>query len=254
MELSNKTLAAGFIKDYEFEELMRCPFKYYKRHIKGENSSSLNWRQMVQYAVNHIINDIYTLPVEARSQARIFEIIHTRWRINKRLFESQAQYNQVRSTVTVSLLNHFSSAFTAAPPLFLFESHSTWIEELQTELSIIFQLVEWTEQSYVIKKILVDEDPDVINVFKHMVILFSHRAFGKLPERIEIFSVLSEKIIVIEPNDQEDLSIAIDFLSLTQQLLPTNPYRKMNSILECNTCPFLTECHFTEAKLLARAL
>ncbi|QGQ95952.1 hypothetical protein EHS13_14255 [Paenibacillus psychroresistens] len=254
MELNNNPLASAPIKDYEFEELMRCPFKYYKRHVKGEKSNSLHWRQMVQYAVNHVINDIYSLPVEARSQARIYEIIHTRWKINMRLFESKAHYNQILAHVTTALLDHFSADFAKEPPLFLFETFSTWIEELQTELSMIFQVVEWSEQTFVIKKILVDEDSDVITVFKHMAILFSHKAFARLPSRIEIFSVLSGKTTIIEPKGTEDITQAIDYLWLTQQLLPTNPYRKTNSLLECNTCPFNAECHFTEVKQLARAL
>lgn len=254
MELNINPLTSSLIKDYEFEELMRCPFKYYKRHIKGEKSNSLHWRQMVQYAVNHVINDIYSLPVEARSQAKIFECIHTRWKINMRLFGSKAHYNQILATVTTALLDYFSADFTEVPPLFLFESFSTWIEELQTELSMIFQVVEWSEQAFIIKKVLVDEDADVITVFKHMAILFSHKAFDRLPERIEIFSVLSGKTLIIEPEGMEDITKAIDYLWLTQQLLPANPYRKINSILECNTCPFNAECHFSEVKQHARAL
>lgn len=49
--------------DYHLYDFMRCPHKFYFRHIKRREPSSFEWQQIAQMIVNQIINEYYTLPV-----------------------------------------------------------------------------------------------------------------------------------------------------------------------------------------------
>ncbi|WP_199613733.1 hypothetical protein [Paenibacillus alkalitolerans] len=54
------------IADYQLEEYLRCPHKYYNKYILRKNTDHQNWKQLVQYAVNHAIHEYYSLPAESR--------------------------------------------------------------------------------------------------------------------------------------------------------------------------------------------
>jgi hypothetical protein len=234
---------ASTVEDYQLEEWMRCPYKYYHKNILGIAPDYLNWRQMAQYGVNHVINDYYLLPNSERTDAKILELVQRRWTNKISRFYSYSHFHEVRSEIAGNLMYFLLEDQQSTPPLILFERFKVWVDELHVHLSMIFQLVQGTEKSYVIKKYLVDEDPDVISMFKHMAIIFSCKAFLALPEKIEVYLLLSGNKLVFEPS-QNDIKESIDFLNLTKKLMDdASYYTKSDSVTECKTCPFRNKCH-----------
>jgi hypothetical protein len=232
------------IKDFLLEEWIRCPYKYYQKNIMGIRVEHLNWRQMAQYGVNHVINDYYTLPNRDKTELSILKFIERRWTNKIHIFYSNLHFREVRSQVTGNLIyalleDRHANSF---PPLILFESFKVYVEEIDAYLSMIFQVVKGSNTSYVIKKYIIDEDPDVINLFKHLAVIFCNKAFAKLPETIEIHLLLSGENLVFTPSESE-VAAALDYLSLIKQLIDEAVYfTKKGSITECKTCPFQSSC------------
>lgn len=205
------TGAFARLKDYEMEAWLRCPEDYYSTYVLGKPPISPNWRQMAQYAVNYILNDCFEIPVQQRSAAAVLSRIYHRWKINPGLFESRVHYVTVLAAVTDQLLKYFASRKKHTAPLFLFESFTTAVEELQLELSIIFQVAEWTKEGLHIQKIVVDDEPAVWEGTMHWMTLFSLSGFGILPAKIEWIGLLSGKRKVYRPRSK-DIALSIDYM------------------------------------------
>lgn len=230
------------IKDYLLEEWIRCPYKYVKKNVNGRYPHNINWRQRVQYSVNHIIHDFCMLPDREQSESRILESAKQRWTNKVGSFYSDQHYRDIQSIVTSHLVYFLLQQSMTAPPMILFEKYSVWIDELKVQLTMIFQQVQGTENSYVIKKYLVDEDPDVIEAYKHMTVTFCHHAFPTLPERMDVYLLQSGTHLMYTPTLQ-DVRASVDYLRITHRLFDeAGAYTKQESLTECRTCPFRREC------------
>ncbi|MDF2721583.1 MAG: hypothetical protein K0Q59_1258 [Paenibacillus sp.] len=234
--------AVASITDYQLEEYLRCPFKYYNKYILQKSTDHLNWKQLVQYAVNHAIYEFYTLPIESRSSSRIIDVLNRHWTNKVHRFESNPHFHRVKAKVIQSLLRELASDSSELPPLLLFENISVWIDELQSEMSMIFQLARWAKQSFIIQKFIVDEDRDVTTAFVHMASVLSSKAFQTLPERIEIITLMTGQKQVYRPK-REDLPGSIAYMQITNDLFQeTTVYKKSSSVQECVACPFMSDC------------
>ncbi len=69
----HEKIAIKTMTDYHLYDFMRCPHKFYFRHIKRRETSSFEWQQIAQMIVNRIINEYYTLP--AGQQTKIVLLI-----------------------------------------------------------------------------------------------------------------------------------------------------------------------------------
>lgn len=107
MITNNQDFFTVHLKDYQFEEWMRCPYKYYNSQILGKQRDFLNWRQMVQYVVN-VIYDCYSLPPDQCSAAKVIEQVNQRWKIRPYLFDSSLHHLQVRAIVMEQLIGYFA--------------------------------------------------------------------------------------------------------------------------------------------------
>ncbi len=230
------------LADYELEEFLRCPHKYVHKHEHHLNQDHLNWRQLVQYAVNHAIHDYYSLPPESRTAAGIRSFLERQWTNKVRLFESFPHFHRVKAMVTEHLVRELTSLPLETPPILLFESISAWIDELRAEISLIVQLAYWSGESYTIRKFMVGEDPAVIPAFFHMTSVMAHRAFGKLPEQIEVVTLLTGQKQTYRPQDEE-LEASIDYLRLASRLFQEKTVHvKREADYECTACPFTERC------------
>lgn len=230
------------IADYQLEEYLRCPHKYYNKYILRQSTDHLNWRQLVQYAVHHAIHEHYSLPAESRSSRKVQEFIDRHWTNKVYRFESEHHFHRVKSTVTQNLLLELFPGNVPVPPLMLFENISVWIDELQAEMSMIFQVVHWTKQSFVIQKFLANEDIDVMTAFVHMASVVSRKAFQTMPEQIEIITLMTGEKHVYRPKE-EILTSSLDYLRLMYGLFQeTTVFKKSGSVHECTACPFISRC------------
>ncbi len=181
--LSNRILA----------DFMRCPYRFYWKNLRKKGGAQTEWREVVQYIVNQVIQDFYQSPVEKRSAFQILHLIENHWRIGIDLFGSKQEYYTVLAKVTDHLMQYLHRSEGLYPPLFLNEKINVYSEELQTQLSTSIQVSHWTNKTYNIKKYLVTDEQSVIDLYKHFMIVFSYEAFQVLPEYIEVVSLIHGK-------------------------------------------------------------
>jgi hypothetical protein len=229
--------------DYHLESFIRCPYKFYYQHILSLNSSQVKWRQVVQLIINQVVQEFYKLPLDAQNKISVFNLIDRYWKnVSFRLFESKIHYYIVLAKITDHLLQFLSTKNNQKPLLFLYEKLNIYIEELETQLSLTFELAEWSTHSFTIKKHLVDADEEMIKLYNHLMVVFSEKAFGKLPERIEIINLLEGKKYTYSPT-RDDVNQGIMYLNYMKNLLQQpNGYTKTDSLTECMSCPFTHQC------------
>jgi hypothetical protein len=235
------------LTDYHLEAFLRCPYKFYYQFILGKRNDERKWRQMVQQSVNKTIQRFYRMPIADRNSVTILKLINHYWaNVHIDLFENQAHYYTILAKITNHLLKALLNRDNYQPPLFLYEKLHTSVEEMSTDISITFEVGEWGKDTFSIKKFLVDTDEDMIHLYTYLTILFSHKAFGMLPEKIEILSLLDGKKHEFCPTEK-DIPEALEYLNFLKEYIQ-NPkdYLKIESTKECSQCSLKTHCEFKQ--------
>lgn len=151
------------------------------------------WRQQVQYAVGHTLNDFYGLPPEVRRETPVQFLLERRWPPKGSAFPSLMQYWDVKQAVADELVRIVAGRHTGEIPVMRYEQWHVPVPELAVELSVIFQL-GWSPErqgrSLSIQKFMVHANEEVITGFLHMANLFCHTAYGEPADTIEIYSLL----------------------------------------------------------------
>lgn len=229
--------------DYHLESFIRCPYKFYYQHILSLHPSQVKWRQVVQFTINRVVCSFYQLPLDTQTKSSVLKLIDQYWKsVSPEVFESKVHYYMVLAKTTDHLLQFLPNQQKKKPPLFLYQKMKTYIEELETQLSLTFELAEWTADGFAIKKFLVEADEEMIQLYHHLMVVFANEAFGKLPERIEIITLLEGTKYTISP-DQTHVEQGILYLEMIKDLLQhPNDYAKTNSLAECRSCPFIHRC------------
>lgn len=219
------------VEDYKLEELLRCPDRFASSKKGRKRESDVNWRQMVQYAASHSVNDFYGLPEGARTQATIEASVEHWWTNRNYKFHSDEHFLQMKQTVKEQLTVFLLGGSCPSMPIIFYEQLTAYVDELDLEISQIFHLVsvdqEGAADDYIVQKLAVDVDEDSLDLLFHMTSVFCMSAFEKLPTRIEVLSLLSGKRIVYVP-DEESLERSYDYMYLIKSLLPEVDFFKVN--------------------------
>jgi hypothetical protein len=207
------------------------------------NSGQVKWRQVVQSIINQVVHNFYQLPPNAQNQLNIMKLIDRYWKhVSPKAFESKIHYYMVLAKTTDHLLQYLSGEKKQKPPLFLYQKLNTYIEELETQLSLTFDLAEWTPDSFTVRKWLVEADEELIQLYNHLIVVFSHEAFGKVPEKIEIITLLDGQKYTFSPT-MNKVTQGMMYLEYMKSLLQRpNDYSKTSSKTECETCSFANKC------------
>ncbi|WP_434168565.1 hypothetical protein [Peribacillus frigoritolerans] len=237
-------ISIATLTDYHLQDFIRCPYQFYFHHIEGKITTRLDWRKMVQAVVNQVVSRYYKLPPICQTSKKVMELIDDHWSaIDVRQFESRSHYYMALANITDHLLRFLTSKKIQYPPLFLYEKFNINIEELGTELSLTFEVAEWSSGSYIIKKYVVDTHEEMNLLFTNMISVFCERAFGQLPARIEIFSLMEGKIETYIPT-MNDVSDGLEYLNIIKNLLQEpKKYLKTNSLLVCKSCSYQKRCY-----------
>lgn len=151
------------------------------------------WRQQVQYAVGHTLNDYYSLQPEVRRETPVQFLLERRWPPKGTAFSSLLHYWDVKTKVADELMRIVSVNHLQDVPVKRYEQWHIPVPELSIELGMIFQLA-WSSNTegrcLNIQKFMVNGHEDVITGFLHMSNVFCHYAYGQPAERIEIYSLL----------------------------------------------------------------
>lgn len=235
--------------DHHLETFIRCPQQFLYQHIMKEKASETKWIEVIQYVINQVVRAYYRLPKKQQTPYSIMAYIQHYLKIVKtEYFPSKVEYYTVIAKVTDYLLKFLTAEKTEYGPFMLYEKMNTFIEELQTKLSITFEVVEWTEQSFRIKKYLLASDSSIIQLFNSLMTVFSKKVFGKLPEEVIVYSVLDGKKYVYKPTEK-DVQKGLSYLQLLKGMVeePTK-YTKTNAHVECAHCPFVKLCEEEQRK------
>lgn len=151
------------------------------------------WRQQVQYAVGHTLNDFYSLQPEVRRETPIQFLLERRWPPKGNAFPSLMHYWDVKTAVGDELMRIAPGNHIREIPVMLYEQWHTPVPELGIELAMIFQLA-WNSEAggrcLNIQKFMLSGNEDVITGFLHMANVFCHKAYGEPAETIEIYSLM----------------------------------------------------------------
>ncbi|WP_313641883.1 hypothetical protein [Paenibacillus sp.] len=151
------------------------------------------WRQQVQYAVGHTLNDFYSLLPEVRRETPIQFLLERRWPPKGDAFPSLLQYWDIKTSIADELMRIVSSNHLQEIPVMLYEQWYVPVPELKLELSMIIQLA-WNSlqnsRSLNIQKFMVNGNEDTIAGFLHMTNVFCYAAYGEPAETVEIYSLL----------------------------------------------------------------
>lgn len=246
-------IAIKTMTDYHLYDFMRCPHKFYFRHVKRREPSSFEWQPMVQAVVNQIIIDYYTAPVGKQTTIFLLERLEEHWKkVRIGMFASKAEYYIVLAKLTDHLLQFMGNDTNKTPPLFLYEKLQTYMEELGVQISLTFEVGEWSSQSFIIKKYVVDANEEMVALFQKLATVFSHKAFGVLPEKIEIVNLIEGTRYTYIPKT-EDINVGIQYLQMMKEVLiePTH-YTRTASFSECVNCAFQRECEKENAAIHKR--
>jgi len=184
--ISVKTIADDYLASF-----IKCPYSFYYQHLLSFDSHQVTWKQVVQSVINHIIQDYHQLPIYAQHQVSILELINQHWKsVNPLLFESRIDFYLVLVKTTDHLLQFLSQKPSVNPPLFLFEKFECFSGEIEKNLSLTIEVGEWSAQSFTIKKFLLEAEEGLIHLYKLLLAVFSYLALEKLPEKIEIITLL----------------------------------------------------------------
>jgi hypothetical protein len=238
----NHLISVKTIADYHLEEFMRCPYQFYQKQILGKRVTRLHWREMVQYAVNQVVEDYYKLPPQSRSAYKVMELIQRHWIKKVDLFASKIDYYLVLANVTDHLLHCLLEAKDADVPVLLFEKLRVYLEELQVELAMTFQVVEWSAESYIVKKFFVEENENILTSFKHMAVFFCKKAFQSLPERIDAVSLLTGATHRFYPQP-DDVPKALEYLQFTKNLL-----QESKNYPKCHACSLQDKSNLEQSR------
>ena len=113
--------------------------------------------------------------------------------------------------------------------------------------------------SFTVKKFLLEADEEMIQLYNHLIVVFSNEAFGKLPDRIEIITLLEGEKYTFSPT-MNNVTQGMMYLEYMKDLLQhPNDYSKTNSLTECRSCPFTHKCKdslnsFRETKVQMRVI
>lgn len=201
------------VADYELEGWIRS-YKLTAGNGRGCRHR-MTWQQRVQYAVGHVINDYFTLPPAVRLQTPVQVLLNRRWSRELGGFSDLTHYRKVYNLILENL-TLVTGMMIYDYPVALYENWSTVITELEMELSLIVQAV-WQERGnsmqMKVQKFLVEDDPEVVDAFVHLVNVFWHSAFGCPPGEIEVYALLEGRRYSFT-GESLILSKSEDYLSL----------------------------------------
>lgn len=238
------SLTEEYLKDF-----ITCPYKFYYDYFE-KKKRPLDWRQIVQHVVNRVVHSYYQLPVEHRHTVQILTLIDHYWsKVSPQIFESRFQYYMVVAKITDYLMENLTANTKNEPPLFLFERFNTYVDDLDVNLSLTFDVAEWSDSSFIIKKYLVESTPEMLTLYYHLSIVFSEKVLKRRPKRMEVVTLMDGKKHIFIPTS-EDIEEGLKYLQFMKYLIEDpSSYSKNYSEKECPICPFQAECERDEKQV-----
>ncbi|MGR6127107.1 hypothetical protein [Paenibacillus sp. SER-28] len=215
--MRNSDSLSGFplLHDYQLEEMWRTP-QPIRQSQRKRGREGWNWRQRVQYAVGHALNEYFGMEVKVRREVPVQYVLEKWWPKQSDNFESLFHYWDVKNKVSGELSKICGLNNDLMVPVMLYEQFCTSVPELEVNISLIVQAA-WQlsaeADSLLIQKYIVDYNPNVVSTFQHMTNVFCYYAFGALPQLIEVYCLLEGKKVRFIPGPAS-LQQSLDYVRL----------------------------------------
>ncbi|MCM3668592.1 PD-(D/E)XK nuclease family protein [Mesobacillus maritimus] len=195
-------------------------------------------------SVDHqIVQEYYQLPLSEQKKLNVLKLIDRYWqKINPMLFDNPIQYYTVVAKITDHLLRFLESKEETTLPLFLFKKLDAYIDELESRVSLTFEVVEWFTYSFKIKKFLVEADREMVELYHYLMVVFAKKAFRKIPEQVEVINLLEGKRYTFTPSEEEVQRGILYLTYLKESVHKPDRYSPPSSSKECKQCPFHSKC------------
>ena len=168
------------------------------------------------------------------------------------MFASKTEYYIVLAKLTDHLLQFVEKDDSQTPPLFLYEKFQTYMEELGVHMSLTFEVGEWSAESFVIKKYVVDADEEMLALCQKLMTVFSYKAFGVLPGKIEVVNLIEGTKYEYIPKQEDIITGMADLSRMKEMLERPEHYTERHFRSECISCAFRSECQGEEVKTEAK--
>lgn len=238
------SLTEDYLKDF-----ITCPYKFYYEYYE-KKKRPLDWRQIVQHVVNQVVHSYYQLASEHRHTVKVLSLIDQYWsKVSPQIFDSRLQYYMVIAKITDYLMENLTANCKNEPPLFLFERLHTYVGELDVNLSLTFDVAEWSDSSFVIKKYLVESTPEMLTLYYHLSIVFSEKVLKRRPKRIEVVTLMDGKKHTFIPSPG-DIDEGLKYLQFMKLLIEdSSSYVKVYNENACPKCPYQAVCDREEKQV-----
>ncbi|MFE6797419.1 hypothetical protein [Paenibacillus chitinolyticus] len=207
--------AASRMEDGRLEQFIRCPGCFYSG---GNCQESERWRESARTSADRIIREFYGIDASRRTADIILERLEMYLIGPEESGLVMEDYLRMKKNLAKYLILALFQEEKTDPPLFLFETLSVQVEELDLELVMHLHVGEWANGSYTLKRYYLDEDWSVVKAYLQLSLVFAYKAFGRLPGQIEAYNLLTGEAYRIRPK-MDDLQASMDFLRLTDTLM-----------------------------------
>ncbi|WP_019424418.1 hypothetical protein [Paenibacillus sp. OSY-SE] len=219
MLLPRKPVCKERLSDDELERFVRCRRCYFR---KCRNSHESSWINAAQASVNKIVHAYYARAPETRTPASVIHDIERYWTQERERFQSEQHYVLIKRSVSYNLSEYLTSESSGQSLLLLGETLTVQAAELGATLSMTLQMAECSDASFVVRKYVIADEPQVFKAFIHLAIVFAHEAFHRLPEKIEVCSLLNGTAYTVHPKAEHYRS-SVDFLRLMLGVMSEGP-------------------------------
>ncbi|MEK3787638.1 hypothetical protein [Paenibacillus sp. FSL K6-1230] len=231
-----ESVSLPLLMDYQIEHLWRCPYRLQKAEQKSNRRQSWDWEHHVQYAVGHALSEYYHLRPEVRNEIPLQYMLEKWWPKRPDGFESVTHYWEMKDQITAGIYKVGTSNQDLGVPVLLYEQFRTPIPDLAIELSVIIQAM-WQQadqgQPMLVQKYLVSYHEAVVEAYRHLVTVFCHYAFGRLPSSIEVFCLLENRRLTFFTHRQS-LNQAMDYVALLRDSL--KDVQRNSRECQCASC------------------
>lgn len=236
-------ISINTLTDYHLEQFMHCPYKFYQDHIIKNANHKVGWKQLAQLMVNKIVKEFYQLPMLKRNSYSILKLIHQySGSIKISMFDSKVQYYSAIAAISDHLIKFLLENKELIKPLFLHENHCVELNELDIKLSMNFEVAEWSGDTFVIKKYVIDDNPEHLQVLKSFITVFSLKAFSLIPEKVEVYSLIKGKKTELNLSSYNYSRALTDISMMKNVMSYSKNYTKNVNSKSCEGCSAYNEC------------
>lgn len=214
------------VEDAKIEQMLRGVAASPNGRQGGNGKRKEGWPRLALLSACLAVHDVCAVPRHERTEAVVEEACLRRFTNRHGQFHSAEHFLQTRCDTVRHLQKFLVQEPCEGEIMACFESFTVYAEELDMELTQQFHLVTVQDQpgeegGYVVQKLVADENPESLELYFHMTVVFGMCAFGRLPSRVEALVTLSGRRIAWKP-DWRQWPKSLDYMRLVKSMLESS--------------------------------